>query len=116
MFVPDPGPSIGVAHYKDARGEQTLSSRRSARGGSRIKVLPQESTYQVVFGSKDSGTPRRLEIPGLQKRFANAFNYSDDAGRRLGNDESLIVGESYVVVCHSTSRLPGLGSGRIPAA
>lgn len=106
LFVPDPGPTLGLAHYKDARGEQTLHSRRSARGGSRIKVLPQERAYQVVFGPRDSGAARRLEIPGLQRQFANAFNYSDIAGRRLGSNEPLVVGESYVVVCHSTSRLP----------
>lgn len=105
LFVPDPGPSLGAAHYKDARGEQTLHNCRSVRGGSRIKVLPQERAYQVIFGSRDSGAARRLEIPGLQRQFANAFNYSDVAGRRLGSDEPLVVGESYVVVWHSTSRL-----------
>lgn len=107
LFIPDPGPALKVAHYRDAQGERPpLSNLGSARGGRRINVLPQEADYEVVFGPKGSGSARILEIPGLHRRFSNVFRYSESAGRRLGSDEPLVAGESYVVVSHSSSRLP----------
>jgi hypothetical protein len=108
MFVPDPGPALGVAHYKDAGGERTLRSLKSSQGGRRIPVLPQETDYRVDFGPKNSTSRRRLEIPGLERKVGNVFHYGDVAGRRLGTSESLVLGESYVVISHSSARLQAI--------
>lgn len=108
LFVPDPGPALQLAHYSDANGERTLQTFRTSRGGRRIPVLPQDKDYRVEFGQKNSSSSRKLEIPGLQRQFANAFHFGDSAGRRLGTGEPLVLGDSYVVICHSSAKLAPL--------
>ena len=63
---------------------------------------------RIIELTSDRRTRRpveRLEISGLERKVGNVFHYGDVAGRRLGTSESLVLGESYVVISHSSARL-----------
>lgn len=82
----------------DSQGIRRLSRTHMPSGGWQVNVLPRVDPYHLVYRGK-FGTEKR-SIDGLKNNYGNVFHFKQNAGRLLGGNESLTIGETYIVVCH----------------
>lgn len=70
------------------------------KSGTKVKVIPKDSQYQITQFKEGFGRPLSLHLPGLAVNKINVFAYGDSTGRLLDESISLIRGQIYLLVYH----------------
>lgn len=102
LLIPDVEAGTGSVKVPTGyRGSVTLPLSSLMRGGKRVQVRPQYTSYQInVQGQVDHVYVARVErsIAGLNRYGCSVFRYSPAGGRRLQDGQSLYWGREYVLV------------------